>query len=135
MIVLRTALADTIKADLDLSNLLSDKKVYAGEAIQGNALPYVVIGQILRDADASYLNGHEARGHVRRLTVWAKTPWTCEDLMVRLIRLLDHTLLTVAGHVMQSASLSVVFGPHPSEKDDSWGLTADWTVKTVKAAA
>ncbi len=135
MIPLRNALAALVSADLDLATMLAGRKVYAGLATQGASLAYLVIGQVLRDTDGSYANGQAGRLHKRRLSVWARTSWTCEEIMARLIVLLDNQRLTVAGHTIQTAALDVVFGPVVEDGGAAWGLHADWSVRTLAAAA
>lgn len=130
MVPLRESLASLIETDSELGNFLNGRKVYAATVPVNSSLGYVVVGQIMGDTDASYYQ-QPGRRHKRRLTAWAQYPWTAEQIMARLIQLLDRRLLTVDGHQMQSAQIDIVAGPVESVDKKAWGLHADWTVTTL----
>ena len=138
---LRDALADTLLADSAMAGLTSPPGVYAGEAKPTASLNYVVIGPVLRDADESYLNGHDGRGHQRRLSFWARTQTTAEAMYARAVTLLDRARLDVDGHTVITASLALEAGPvkaktrpdDPTRGEVCWGIHARWTVRTLEA--
>jgi hypothetical protein len=127
---LRVALATILADDPGLDALLSGRKVYLFQAPVGVALNYVVVGQPIVDTTDPYY-GQGARRHRRRLTAWARTAWTAEDIYARMVVILDGVLLSLdGGHTMQRSSLSYLAGPIEDEDRKAWGVTADWLVKT-----
>lgn len=135
VVELREALHDAFLADPTMLDFLSPPGVYAGEATPTASLNYVVLGEVLRDADASYLNGQDGRAHQRRLSFWARTLTTAELMYKRAVTLLDGILLTVDGHTMQGARLEFEAGPvqvKDARKTPCWGVHARWTVKTLE---
>lgn len=135
MIPLRNALADLVKTDFPLDALLQGRKVFAGLAPKNSALAYLSIGQVLIDRADGYHNGQVGRFHKRRLTAWALSEETAEEIVTRLITLLDGQLFTIAGHTMQHAALDIVGGPTPDDLGKAYGMFCDWSVRTMSGAA
>lgn len=133
IIALRNAVATLVSEDATLDALLSGRKVYALAVPTGSSLNYVVIGPVVLDETGGYY-AQPGRRHRRRLSCWARSPWTAEEIYARLVTLLDRQLLPLTGHTMQTASLTVAAGPIEDTDRKAWGLHADWSVDTLETA-
>jgi hypothetical protein len=129
LIELRDALGNLLGNDPTLDAMLSGRKVYALQAT--GSLNYIVIGPTIIDRPGGHFN-QRGRYHRRRLTGWARSTETAENIYARLVALLDDKILSLDGHAMEHSTLSFLAGPREDTDRKAWGVDAEWTVSTLE---
>lgn len=138
VISVREMLAEMLGTDLDMSILLSaspgQKKVYAGMAPQGSALPYIVLGQTTETPDGAGYYHHPGHLGTEAIHCWSRTKWTSQAIFARASVLLDAQRPVLVGHTVLRGVLEYVTDA-PDDDGKTWQVWARYRVRSLVAVA
>lgn len=136
VVTVREMLADAINLDSGLALFLSGRKVYSGEAPEGAALNYIVLGQTTETPLGAGYYGRGGHAGTEQIMCWARSKPTAQEIFAAVVTLLDGQRPVLSGHQVVKGTVEYVTdGPvQVNGKTVKWYVWGRYRIRSLEAA-